>query len=301
MGARSEEQPWVLPLAKTLTVVTGGTRGIGLATAKLFAQQGSRVVILGRDEERIRRVLAHDLVGNAGVAAGVAAGVGDAQPASNKNVADYLRSSCDNTNAAAKSVSQTASEENFHQGFRCDVADPREVEAVFKKVNQLGPIDFLINSAGIAKDSLLISHSEKDIESVLHTNLMGTIWVNKAVAKGMMRRKQGSIVNISSVVGIQGNVGQTAYSASKAAVIGFSKSLAKELGSRGVRVNVLAPGYITTDMTEGIAEDKKRDIVAHTTLGRLGTPEEVAEAALFLATAKFITGQVLVVDGGLQL
>ncbi|KAF9972981.1 hypothetical protein BGZ73_003831 [Actinomortierella ambigua] len=108
---------------------------------------------------------------------------------------------------------------------------------------------------------------------------MGTIWVNKAVAKGMMRRKQGSIVNISSVVGIQGNIGQSAYSASKAAVIGL----------------------ITTDMTASFTDDKKQDYIARTTLGRFGTPEEVAEAALFLATAKFITGQVLVVDGGLQL
>ncbi|KAG0267187.1 reductase [Actinomortierella ambigua] len=271
---------------KTLTVVTGGTRGIGLATAKAFAQQGSRVVILGRDQDRIRRVLADDL---------------RAQPASDYGNTNNNNNNNNNNSNVATSVSQGASEESFHQGFQCDVADPREVEAVFKKVSQLGPIDFLINSAGIAKDSLLMSHSEKDIESVLQTNLMGTIWVNKAVAKGMMRRKQGSIVNISSVVGIQGNMGQTAYSASKAAVIGFSKSLAKELGSRGVRVNVLAPGYITTDMTEGIADDKKRDIIARTSLGRLGTPEEVAEAALFLATAKFITGQVLVVDGGLQL
>ncbi|CAO3565720.1 unnamed protein product [Mortierella alpina] len=130
---------------------------------------------------------------------------------------------------------------------------------------------------------------------------MGTIWINKAVAKGMMRRKKGAIINISSVVGIQGNMGQTVYSASKSAIIGFSKSLSKELGSRGVTVNVIAPGYIDTDMTSGITEVRKQEIMARTSLGRLGQPEDVAEAALFLAQAKFITGQVLVVDGGLSL
>ncbi|KAG0351761.1 hypothetical protein BG005_008757 [Podila minutissima] len=139
------------------------------------------------------------------------------------------------------------------------------------------------------------------MESMINTNLMGTIWLNKAVAKGMMRRRKGAIINISSVVGIQGNIGQSVYSASKSAVIGFSKSLSKELGSRGVTVNVIAPGYIDTDMTSSISEERKKDIISKTSLGRLGRPEDVSEAALFLAQAKFITGQVLVVDGGLSL
>ncbi|KAG0254309.1 hypothetical protein BG011_005824 [Mortierella polycephala] len=164
-----------------------------------------------------------------------------------------------------------------------------------------GPVDYLIHSAGVARDSLLISHSAQDIQDTIATNLMGTIWVNKAVAKGMMRRKKGAIVNISSVVGLQGNTGQSVYSASKSAIVGFSKSLSKELGSRGVTVNVIAPGYIDTDMTSSIPDARKKDIATRTSLGRLGRPEDVAEAALFLAQAKFITGQVLVVDGGLVL
>ncbi|KAF9421185.1 hypothetical protein BGZ94_008929 [Podila epigama] len=157
------------------------------------------------------------------------------------------------------------------------------------------------HNTGIARDSLLIAHSAQDMANVINTNLMGTIWMNKAIAKGMMRRRKGAIINISSVVGIQGNIGQSVYSASKSALIGFSKSLSKELGSRGVSVNVIAPGYIDTDMTSSIPEDRKKDIIAKTSLGRLGQPQDVAEAALFLAQAKFITGQVLVVDGGLSL
>lgn len=244
-----------------MTLIPGGTRGIGLAVAKLFALRGSRVVILGRDQDRISKVLSTDL---------------------------------------ASPTSSTESPQQ-HFGFQCDVSNQQDIERVIKEVSKIGPIDFLINSAGIARDSLLIAHSSEDMENVIKTNLMGTIWLNKAVAKGMMRRKKGAIINISSVVGIQGNIGQSVYSASKSAIIGFSKSLSKELGSRGITVNVIAPGYIDTDMTSSISEERKKDIVSRTSLGRLGQPEDVSEAALFLAQAKFITGQVLVVDGGLAL
>ncbi|KAG0030369.1 reductase [Podila clonocystis] len=245
------------PLSDTLTLIPGGTRGIGLATAKLFALNGSRVVILGRDQDRISKVLATDL------------------------------------------ASPTSTPEHF--GFQCDVSNQQDIERVIKEVSKIGPVDFLINSAGIARDSLLIAHSNQDMENVINTNLMGTIWLNKAVAKGMMRRRKGAIINISSVVGIQGNIGQSVYSASKSAIIGFSKSLSKELGSRGVTVNVIAPGYIETDMTSSISDERKKEITSRTSLGRLGLPEDISDAALFLAQAKFITGQVLVVDGGLSL
>ncbi|KAF9966219.1 reductase [Mortierella alpina] len=249
------------PLANTLTLVPGGTRGIGLATAKLFARQGSRVVILGRDLDRIHHVLDKEL----------------------------------------GPISPSTSPALNHIGLQCDVSKQEQVDLTIKELSKVAPIDFLIHSAGIARDALLMAHKAEDIESVIATNLMGTIWINKAVAKGMMRRKKGAIINISSVVGIQGNMGQTVYSASKSAIIGFSKSLSKELGSRGVTVNVIAPGYIDTDMTSSITEVRKQEIMAKTSLGRLGQPEDVAEAALFLAQAKFITGQVLVVDGGLSL
>ncbi|KAI1318706.1 reductase [Mortierella claussenii] len=252
------------PLANTLTLIPGGTRGIGLATAKLFACRGSRVVILGRDQDRIDHVL-------------------------KKELPPHIAS------ASTDQGSNTG-----HIGFQCDVSDPEQVERTIKDVIKIAPVDYLITSAGIARDSLLIAHNTQDIEAVIQTNLMGTLWINKAVAKGMMRRKKGAIINISSVIGIQGNIGQSVYSASKSAIIGFSKSLSKELGSRGITVNVIAPGYIATDMTSGITEDRRNDIIARTSLGRLGHPDDVAEAALFLAQAKFITGQVLVVDGGLS-
>ncbi|KAG0332893.1 reductase [Podila humilis] len=251
------------PLSGTLTLIPGGTRGIGLATAKLFAQKGSRVVILGRDKDRIAKVLTTELA--------------ELSP------------------PLSDSSAQQVQQQHQHYGFQCDVSNQQDIEAVVKEVTKIGPVDFLINSAGIARDSLLIAHSSQDMETVIATNLMGTIWMNKAIAKGMMRRKKGAIINISSVVGIQGNIGQSVYSSSKAAIIGFSKSLSKELGSRGVTVNVIAPGYIDTDMTSstytGISEDRKKDIVSRTSLGRLGRPEDISEAALFLVQAKFITGQ----------
>ncbi|KAF9907645.1 reductase [Linnemannia zychae] len=249
-----------LPLTNTLTLIPGGTRGIGLATAKLFASQGSRIVVLGRDQERINHVLTKELAPLDG-----------------------------NTSPVE------------HLGFKCDVSKQEDIEKTIKELSKVAPVDFMVNSAGIARDSLLIAHASQDIENVISTNLMGTIWLNKAVAKGMMRRKRGAIINISSVVGLQGNIGQSVYSASKAAIVGFSKSLSKELGSRNITVNVIAPGYIDTDMTSSIPEDRKKAIVARTSLGRLGQADDVAEAALFLAQAKFITGQVLVVDGGLSL
>ncbi|KAG0008215.1 hypothetical protein BGZ80_003689, partial [Entomortierella chlamydospora] len=230
-------------------IPAGGTRGIGLSTAKLFALNGSRVVILGRDQDRINHVLEKELV----------------------------------------PISSSPSE--GHMGFKCDVSRQVDIEHTIKEVSKIAPVDHLVMSAGISRDSLLMAHSLQDMEEVINTNLMGTIWVNKAVAKGMMRRKKGAIINISSVVGVQGNIGQTIYSASKAAIIGFSKSLSRELGSRGITVNVIAPGYIDTDMTSSISEDRKKDIIAKTSLGRLGKPEDIAEAALFLAQAKFITGQ----------
>ncbi|KAF9107317.1 reductase [Mortierella sp. GBA35] len=253
----------VQPLANTLTLIPGGTRGIGLATAKLFARHGSRIVVLGRDQERINHVLQKELA-----------------PINN----------VDGNNLSVG-----------HLGFQCDVSKQEDIERTMKELSKVAPVDFLVNSAGIARDSLLIAHSSHDIENVISTNLMGTIWLNKAVAKGMMRRKKGAIINISSVVGLQGNVGQSVYSASKSALIGFSKSLSKELGSRNITVNVIAPGYIDTDMTSSMSEDRKKAIVERTSLGRLGQADDVAEAALFLAQAKFITGQVLVVDGGLSL
>ncbi|RKO84053.1 hypothetical protein BDK51DRAFT_17704 [Blyttiomyces helicus] len=169
----------------------------------------------------------------------------------------------------------------------------------FQQLSSLGPIDVLVNSAGITGDSLLITMDPQRAADVITTNLLGTIYTCRAAARGMLRRKQGCIINIASVAGIKGNEGQSVYSASKAGVIGFTRSLARELGGRNIRVNAIVPGYIETEMTAGIHEDKKAAYRSATPLGRFGTPEDIAQAAVFLSEAKFITGQSLVVDGGL--
>ena len=168
-------------------------------------------------------------------------------------------------------------------------------------VEDAGDVDILVNNAGVTRDGLIARMSDEDWGDVLRTNLDGVFHTCRAAARGMMKRRGGSIVNISSVVGLHGNPGQTNYSASKAGVIGFTKALARELGNRGVRANVVAPGYVETRLTEVIADEMKELMLANTPLGRFGKPEDVADAVRFLCSdeAAFITGEVLLVDGGL--
>ncbi len=177
------------------------------------------------------------------------------------------------------------------------------VEAVNAVVDTWGSIDVLVNNAGITRDGLMLRMSEDDWDAVLDTNLKSIFNFCKAAYRPMMKQRQGKIVNISSVVGIIGNPGQTNYAASKAGIIGFSKSLAKELGGRGITVNVVAPGYIETEMTAALPEAARQAMLGAVTLGRPGTPEDVAAAVLFLASpaADYITGHVLNVDGGLAM
>ena len=165
----------------------------------------------------------------------------------------------------------------------------------------LGPIDILVNNAGLTRDGFIARMSEGDWDLVLDVNLKGAFLLSKAVSRGMMKQRSGSIINIASVVGRRGNAGQVNYSAAKAGLIGLTKSLARELASRNVRVNAIAPGYIQTEMTAGLSEAVKGTIVGSTPLGRMGTPDDVAQAVAFLASdaAAFITGAVLPVDGGL--
>ncbi len=166
-------------------------------------------------------------------------------------------------------------------------------------VEKLGRIDVLVNNAGITKDGLLVRMSDEDWEKVIDVNLSGAFYTTRAAAKYMMKQRTGHIVNITSVSGVYGNAGQANYSASKAGMIGLTKSVAKELGSRNVTVNAVAPGFIATDMTEGLPVDK---VVERIPLNRLGQPEDVAKAVLFLVTSgNYITGQVIHVDGGLVL
>jgi 3-oxoacyl-[acyl-carrier protein] reductase len=184
------------------------------------------------------------------------------------------------------------------RAVQADVADADQAKAL---VEEAGEIDVLVNNAGTTRDGVLARMLDEDWRTVLETNLSSTFYTCRAAARGMMKRRAGAIVNVSSIVGVHGNWGQTNYAASKAGIIGFTKSLARELGSRGVRANVVAPGYVKTALTDAIPEDARETMLSNTPLGRLGDPENVAAAVRFLVSdeASFITGEVLLVDGGL--
>jgi len=202
--------------------------------------------------------------------------------------------------ARAKAVAAELGERAL--GVVADVGSAAAVEKAIASIEQgLGPVDILVNNAGITRDNLLIRMSEEEWAEVLQANLTGAFHTTRAVLKGMMKRKRGRIINVASIIGLTGNKGQANYAASKAGLIGFSKSVAKEYGSRNILVNAVAPGFIDTDMTSGLPPEARAAMLGGITLGRFGRPEDVAGAVLFLASdlAGYITGQVLVVDGGL--
>jgi 3-oxoacyl-[acyl-carrier protein] reductase len=189
-------------------------------------------------------------------------------------------------------------------GIRADVTKAVEVKDLFDKtLEHFGRIDILVNNAGVTRDGLLVRMDEKDWDMVLDINLKGAFLMTRAAAKYMMKQRSGRIVNISSVVGLVGNAGQANYSASKAGLIGLTKSTARELGLRGVTVNAIAPGFIETDMTRSLPEKARENLISQIILSRLGTPDDVASTVLFLASddASYITGQVLAVDGGMTM
>jgi 3-oxoacyl-[acyl-carrier protein] reductase len=186
-------------------------------------------------------------------------------------------------------------------GGRAVEADVSDAESAAALVEAAGDVDVLVNNAGLTRDGLLVRMSDEDWRTVIDTNLSSVFYTCRAAARPMMRKRSGSIVNISSIVGVHGNRGQTKYAASKAGIIGFTKSLARELGSRNVRANVVAPGYVKTQLTDVLPEEATEAMLKSTPLGRLGEPEDVAGAVRFLCSdeAAFITGEVLLVDGGL--
>ena len=197
--------------------------------------------------------------------------------------------------------------EFFEKGVKCllvkaDVSKAEDVEKMVEEaIAEFGKIDVLVNNAGITRDTLLMRMSEEDFDKVLEINLKGTYLVTKAVTKYMMKKRSGSIINLASVVGVVGNAGQCNYSASKAGIIGFTKSVAKELASRNIRANAVAPGFIATDMTSVLSDSVKENINVQIPLKRMGTAREVAEVIYFLGSEKssYITGQVINIDGGM--
>ncbi len=230
-------------LSNTICVITGASRGIGLAIAQRFRAEGATVYCLSRTQPP------QDL-----------------------------------------------------PWIACDVSDESSVEAAIATILQKeGRVDVLVNNAGITRDGLLMRMKSDDWDAVINANLRSAFLLTRAVSRPMIRQKSGCILNVSSVVGLHGNGGQANYAASKAGLIGFTKSVAKELASRGIRVNAIAPGYIETAMTEALPEGAKEAIKSSIPLARTGTPAEVAEAALFLCSpaASYITGVVLNVDGGM--
>ncbi|HET7601051.1 MAG TPA: 3-oxoacyl-[acyl-carrier-protein] reductase [Gemmatimonadales bacterium] len=187
-------------------------------------------------------------------------------------------------------------------GIACEMSDAAQVEAaVASAESALGPVDILVNNAGLTRDQLLLRMSEADWDTVLDANLKGAFLAMKAVTRGMLKRRSGRIVNVASVVGLTGNKGQANYAASKAGLIGLTKSAAKEYAGRNILVNCVAPGFIETDMTDALPVEARQSLLQQIALGRLGRPDDVAAAVLFLASdlAGYITGQVLVVDGGM--
>jgi len=202
-------------------------------------------------------------------------------------------------------VEKTAGEINGSTvGFNANVVNAADIERLFEKtIEHFGRVDIVVNNAGITRDSFMVRMNEKDWDMVLDINLKGAFLVTKMAAKIMMKQRYGRIVNISSVAGLRGNVGQANYAASKAGLIGLTRSAAKELASRGITVNAIAPGFIATQMTEALSETSRRQLLDRVFLKRPGSPQDVASAVLFLAydEASYITGQVLAVDGGLSM
>ena len=207
-----------------------------------------------------------------------------------------------NRTAAEEVVSMIEATGGQAMLVQADVGNAADVEAMIKAVvERFGRIDILVNNAGITRDNLIMRMKEEDWDAVIHTNLKGIFNCTKAVSKLMMKQRYGRIINMASVVGVMGNAGQANYAAAKAGVIGFTKSMAKELASRNITVNAVAPGYISTDMTANLPEQVRLDMQSQIPLQRLGNPEDVAAAVLFLVSpgADYITGQTLHVDGGM--
>lgn len=233
-----------------------------------------------------------------GASRGIGAAIADLLAAQGATVVGTATS-----DAGAQAIGARLAARGGH-GRRLDVTEPGAIEALVDAVaSEFGGISILVNNAGITRDTLLLRMKDEDWQAILDTNLTSVYRASKAVLRGMMKARRGRIVNIASVIGVTGNAGQANYAAAKAGIIAFSKSLAKEVGSRGITVNVVAPGFIATDMTADLPEAAKEAMLGQIALGRLGTPDDVAQAVAFLAgpSAGYITGETLHVNGGMYM
>lgn len=209
-----------------------------------------------------------------------------------------------NDEAAQKTVDEITATGGQAQKYKCSVNDSESVKVMIDEIiKEFGRIDILVNNAGITKDGLMLRMTDEDFDRVIDVNLKGTFNCTKYVSKYMLKQKSGKIINISSVVGLSGNAGQVNYSASKAGIIGITKSAAKELSSRGITVNAVAPGYVDTDMTKVISDNIRNEILKNIPLQRMGNVEDISNCVAFLASedASYITGQVISVDGGMHI
>lgn len=209
-----------------------------------------------------------------------------------------------NDEAAQKTVDEITATGGQAQKYKCSVNDSESVKVMIDEIiKEFGRIDILVNNAGITKDGLMLRMTDEDFDRVIDVNLKGTFNCTKYVSKYMLKQKSGKIINISSVVGLSGNAGQVNYSASKAGIIGITKSAAKELSSRGITVNAVAPGYVDTDMTKALSDNIRNEILKNIPLQRMGNVEDISNCVAFLASedASYITGQVISVDGGMHI
>ncbi|MBX3413650.1 MAG: 3-oxoacyl-[acyl-carrier-protein] reductase [Pirellulales bacterium] len=254
---------------------------------------------MGADEAATLRA---DLSGQTAIVTGASQGIGRAIAVALGRSGARVACAARNVARLEETVAAIQAAGGTAEACECDATDDASVRALVTRVaDEWGRLDILVNNAGITRDTLIPRMSDEHWDDVIRTNLRGTFLFTRAAARPMMQKRYGRIINISSVSGLKGNAGQANYSASKAAIIGLTRSVAMELASRGVTVNAVAPGFIETEMTAALGEQTQEEVKKHVPLKRLGSPEDIAAAVLYLASpaAGYVTGQVLVVDGGL--